>query len=271
MAVAIMIPDLDGEYARGEPGIAPQEFLKGLWAERRRLLHAGRIQHPHPFRVALGQGKVPIEGVRGYLKNRHYFLANINRKDAQIIANCPYSDARRMLLSKYIDEEGNDLTGGSQGPHFDMWVKLANALGVSTEEMNSFVDVLPAFRCAVDALFDFTKSHSWLEGLAATYAGEGAAWKRYDPPEEKHREAGYLPEGQAFKKFYGVPDAALEFYHVHEDANTGHDEITETILKKYCTTRELQRKAIAAARFRWEVQQARSDIVYYHYVLGQPR
>ena len=29
---------------------------------------------------------------------------NINRKDAQIIANCPYAEARRKLMSKYIDE-----------------------------------------------------------------------------------------------------------------------------------------------------------------------
>lgn len=269
MAVATIIPDLDGEYERGEPGLRPQQFLEELWAERRRLLRAGKLRHPHPWSVALGQGKASIEAVHGYLKNRHYFLANINRKDAQIIANCPFADARRMLLSKYIDEEGNDLAGGPLGPHFDMWVKLANALGVSTQKMNSFEDVLPAFRFTVDALFDFTKTHSWIEGLAATYAGEGATWRRYDPPEEQRRDVDYLPEGQAFKKFYGVPDEALEFYHVHEDANTGHDEITEAILKKYCTTKELQQRAIAAARFRWEVQEARSDIVYQHYVLDQ--
>ena len=268
MAVAMMIPDLQGDYEHGEPGLPPQQFLEMLWAERRRLVLVGKIQHPHPFRVALGQGKVTLDGVRGYLKNRHYFLANINRKDAQIIANCPYSDARRMLIGKYIDEEGNDLAGGSVGPHFHMWVRLANALGVSTEEMNSFKDVLPAFRSVVDSLFDFTKTHNWTEGLAATYAGEGAAWRRYDPPAAHAQEVNHLPEGQAFKKLYGVPDEALEFYHVHEDADTGHDEITETLLKKYCTTKELQRRAIAAARFRWEIQQARADIVYYHYVLG---
>ena len=44
-----------------------------------------------------------------YVKNRYYFLANINRKDAQVIANCPIPDARRMLLRKYIDEEGQDV------------------------------------------------------------------------------------------------------------------------------------------------------------------
>jgi pyrroloquinoline quinone (PQQ) biosynthesis protein C len=52
-----------------------------------------------------------------YVKNRYYFLANINRKDAQVIANCPISEARRMLLRKYIDEEGQDVAGGQLGPH----------------------------------------------------------------------------------------------------------------------------------------------------------
>src|SRR5499426_2984266 len=89
-----------------------EEFIAKIWQERRRFVREGRIKQPHPWQVALSEGKVSKAGLIEYVKNRYYFLCNINRKDAQIIANCPIADARRLLLRKYIDEEGQDVAGG---------------------------------------------------------------------------------------------------------------------------------------------------------------
>ena len=247
-------------------GLSAKEFLAAIWQERRRYVREGRIKQPHPWRVALSQGKVSPGALIEYVKNRYYFLANINRKDAQIIANCPIPEARRMLLRKYIDEEGQDVAGGSLGPHYYMWLKISDALGVSRDVMESFDDVLPVYRYTVDAVFNFAKQQSWLEGVAATYATEGRMWKRYTPKEE-HREEGMLGEGEALVQHYGLPPDALLFYNVHSDANDDHGDINEAILKKYCVSVEQQGQALAAARFRWENQEARSDIVYRYFVL----
>src|ERR1044072_4632241 len=160
-------------------GLSAEEFLAAIWQERRRYVREGRIKQPHPWRIALSQGKVSRRALIEYVKNRYYFLANINRKDAQVIANCPISDARRMLLRKYIDEEGQDVAGGELGPHYDMWLRIADALGISRELMQSFDDVLPVYRYTVDAVFNFAKHQTWLEGVAATYATEGRMEKRY--------------------------------------------------------------------------------------------
>src|SRR5262245_11261627 len=110
--------------------LAPNEFIAKVWLERRRYVAEEKIKQPHPWRVALSQGRVSREALVEYVKNRYYFLANINRKDAQVIANCPISDARRMLLKKYIDEEGQDVAGGQLGPHYEMWLKVSDALGI---------------------------------------------------------------------------------------------------------------------------------------------
>lgn len=252
----------------GESGLPPDQLIAAIWQERRRYVKEGRIKQPHPWSVALGQGKVPRKALVEYLKNRYYFLVNINRKDAQIIANCPVPEARRMLLRKYLDEEGQDIVGGKLGAHYEMWLKVSDALGISREVMNSFQNVLPVYRFTVDAVFDFARNRSWLEGVAATYATEGGMWRRYIPKEE-HKEKGFLREGEALKKYYGLPEDALEFYFVHSDANDEHGDINERILKKYCTTRELQSKALAAARFRWDNQETRHDIVYRYFVLGE--
>ncbi|HEX9445051.1 MAG TPA: iron-containing redox enzyme family protein [Candidatus Binatia bacterium] len=250
-----------------EPGLPPEELIAAIWEERRNYVRAGRIKQPHPWSAAVGRGEVPKKGLVEYVKNRYYFLVNINRKDAQIIANCPFPEARRMLLRKYIDEEGQDVAGGGLGPHYDMWLKVAAALGVPREKMDSFADVLPVYRFTVDAVFDFAKSRSWIEGVAATYATEGGMWRRYTPKEEHHEE-DFLREGAALKQYYGLPDEALQFYHVHSDANDEHGDINENILKKFCVTRELQRKALAAARFRWDNQETRHDIVYRYFAGG---
>jgi pyrroloquinoline-quinone synthase len=256
--------------AAEDPGLPPDEFIAAIWRGRRDYVKAGRIKQPHPWRIAVGTGKVPREGLAEYVKNRYYFLVNINRKDAQIIANCPFPEARRMLLRKYIDEEGQDVVGGGLGSHYDMWLKVAEALGVSRAKMNSFADVLPVYRFTVDAVFDFAKSRSWIEGVAATYATEGGMWKRYTPKEEHGRE-DFLDEGAALARYYGVPETALQFYHVHSDANDEHGDINEQILKKFCTTKELQRKALEAARFRWDNQETRHDIVYRYFAAGAER
>src|SRR5512145_1731839 len=102
------IPE-DLQFEEGEPGTSPEQFIINLWEERKRYLELGRIKRPHPWRAALLNGQVSRRAFEGYVKNRYYFLVNINRKDAQIIANCSIPEARRLLLRKYIDEEGQDL------------------------------------------------------------------------------------------------------------------------------------------------------------------
>ena len=256
------------EPDREEPGLPPEQFVAAIWQERRRYVREGRIQQPHPWRIAVANGSASREAICAYLKNRYYFLANINRKDAQIIANCPFSEARRALMRKYIDEEGQDLAGGRLGPHYDMWLKVSDAFGIPREVMNSFSDVLPEYRYTVDAVFEFAKNRSWLEGLAATYATEGQMWRRYTPKEE-HRDDRLPGEGEALRLHYGLPDEAMEFFDVHSDANDEHGDICESILKQYGTTKEQQRKALAAARFRWENHEARQSLIYRYFVLGQ--
>jgi pyrroloquinoline quinone (PQQ) biosynthesis protein C len=71
------------------------------------------------------------------------------------------------------------------------------------------------------------------------------------------------------KKYFGLSDEALEFFFVHSDANDEHGDINERILRKYCLTKEMQRKALAAARFRWDNQETRHDIIFKYFVAGR--
>src|SRR4029434_3490529 len=50
------------------------------------------------------------------------------------------------------------------------------------------------------------------------------------------------PKEEALRQHFGLPEEALQFYHVHSDANDEHGDINEAILKRYCVSRELQDK-----------------------------
>jgi hypothetical protein len=57
--------------------IAPlpaEEFIAAIWQERRRYVHEGKIKQPHPWRVALSDGKVSRPALVEYVKTRCYFL-----------------------------------------------------------------------------------------------------------------------------------------------------------------------------------------------------
>ena len=64
-----------------DAALPPEEFIATIWQERRRYVREGRIKQPHPWRVALSQGKVS-QSVRliEYVKNRYYFLATSTAK-----------------------------------------------------------------------------------------------------------------------------------------------------------------------------------------------
>src|SRR5262245_36333873 len=166
-----------------ETALAAEEFIAKIWQERRRFVREGRIKQPHPWQVALSQGSVSKAALIEYVKNRYDFLCNINRKDAQIIANCPIADARRLLLRKYIYGEGPEGAGCRLGSQYEMWLNVSDALEIPRGLMNSFENVLLVYRYTVDAVFNVATLHGWLEGVAATYASEGRM-KRYTPKEE---------------------------------------------------------------------------------------
>lgn len=53
--------------------LGPDEFIAKIWQERRRYVREGKIKQPHPWRVALSQGRVSRRALVEYVKNRYYF------------------------------------------------------------------------------------------------------------------------------------------------------------------------------------------------------
>lgn len=130
-----------------------------------RLREKGRAYHiHHPFNVMLNTGKAQPEQIRGWVANRFYYQINIPIKDAAVLANCPDRAVRRIWVQRILDHDGyGDNPGG-----IESWLRLAEAVGLSREYVESLVEVIPGVRYAVDAYVNFARQRPWQESVCAS-------------------------------------------------------------------------------------------------------
>ena len=146
------------------------------------LRHKGRAYHiHHPFNVLLNSGAATAEQIRGWVANRFYYQINIPIKDAAILANCDDRAVRRNWVQRILDHDGyGDDPGG-----IESWLRLAEAVGLRREEVESFSQLLPGVRFAVDAYVNFARRAPWPEAVCSSLT------ELFAPEIHKQRLAGW--------------------------------------------------------------------------------
>ena len=96
----------------------------GLWdretfVEKLRAIGVRAYHDKHPFHVAMNEGQLSPEALRGWVANRFYYQRNIPIKDAAILANCPVREVRRAWIHRILDHDGVSLQRleGGLRPH----------------------------------------------------------------------------------------------------------------------------------------------------------
>ncbi len=147
---------------------------EGLEAFEARLRRVGaeRYHHLHPFNVRMHAGALSPEEIRTWVRNRYYYQTRIPRKDASILAKAPDAAFRRAWIQRIHDHDGDpDQEGG-----LELWLRLAEAVGLDRGPVERLDGVLPGVRRACDAYVDFVEQHDLLEAVAASltelFAGE---------------------------------------------------------------------------------------------------
>src|SRR5438105_11739413 len=129
-----------------------------------REVGTSRYHHQHPFHLSMNEGKLPPEAIRQWVANRFYYQQNIPLKDAAIISNCPLREVRRVWLHRVLDHDGAKEGDGG----IEAWLKLAEACGLSREEVLDDRHVLPGVRFAVDAYVNFARTKPWQVAVASS-------------------------------------------------------------------------------------------------------
>lgn len=134
-------------------------------AFEQKLRDKGEYYHiHHPLHLDMNSGGCTQKQIQGWVANRFYYQISIPLKDANVLANCPDRDIRRHWVQRILDHDGY---GGSEGG-IEAWLQLAEACGLSREEVLSQQHVLPGVRFAVDAYVNFARKASWQEAACSS-------------------------------------------------------------------------------------------------------
>ncbi|MEV4352340.1 pyrroloquinoline quinone biosynthesis protein C [Actinoplanes sp. NPDC049596] len=218
---------------------------KDFAAELRSL--APRYWDGHPFHVRLHAGECGPGEVRSWVANRWYYQQILARKNAAVIANCPLPEVRRQWLSRVVFHDGAAR---------EDWLVLADAVGLSRDELLDERHVARGTRFAVDGYLDFCLRRPWIESAAA------ALTEMFSPDLMTARVVAWRAHYDWIK-----PDGYAYFENripvVRDDAR-----YTLDVVLNHCLSRESQTAAVAALAFKCDVLGAMLDAIDYQGGVG---
>jgi pyrroloquinoline-quinone synthase len=210
----------------------------------------GRAYHDkHPFHLAMNEGRLSRDALRGWVANRFYYQRNIPLKDAAIISNCPLREVRQIWIHRIADHDGNSQNEGG----IEAWLRLGEACGLSRDELLQDRHVQSGVRVAVDAYVNLARTKPWPVAIASSLT------ELFAPDLMTARLA-------AFEKFYSWIDATgLDYFRRRiTQARRDSDEALEITIE-HCKTRELQDAAVGALEFKCDVLWSMLDAIHQAY------
>ena len=118
----------------------------------------------HPFHVAMNSGQCTRQQVQGWVVNRFYYQIMIPIKDAAVMSNMTDRDHRRLWVQRILDHDGAEGDDGG----IEAWLALAEAVGLSRDEVTSLEHVTPGVGFAVDAYVRFARTAPWQEAVCSS-------------------------------------------------------------------------------------------------------
>src|SRR5262245_38370233 len=246
------------------------------FVEKLRAIGVRGYHDKHPFHVAMNEGLLSAEALRGWVANRFYYQRNIPIKDAAILSNCPVREVRRAWIHRILEHDGTPTRrGGPRSAHpseisaarkppildeggIEAWLRLGEACGLSREQLIEGRHVLPGVRFAVDAYVNFARARPWPIAVASSLT------ELFAPDLMTTRLA-------AFEKFYSwIDPSGLDYFRRRViQAHRDSDEAL-AITREYCDTPELQREAVRALEFKCDVLWSMLDAIHHVYGGNNP-
>jgi pyrroloquinoline-quinone synthase len=222
----------------------PEEFTEQL-----RAVGVAHYHDKHPFHQWMNEGKLDRDQLCTWVVNRLYYQINIPVKDALILAKCPVRSIRQTWIQRIVDHDGTaDQPGG-----IEKWLRLGEGMGLTRGELENG-PLLPGVRYAVDAYVEFVRTKPWVEAIASSLT------ELFAPKLMKARL-------EAFEKYYTWIDKdALAYFRARLTQAPKDSDHGLAVVIEYCTTREMQQKAVDAVTFKCDLLWAQLDAIYYHCV-----
>ena len=139
--------------------LSPDDFAAAL-----RTIGEERYHHRHPFNERMHAGQLSRNALKSWVANRYYYQTRIPIKDGMILTKSPEADFQQEWVRRIHDHEGE---GPGEGG-LELWLQLADAVGLERAAVEAFDEVLPGVRRACDAYVEFVAGHDLLESVASS-------------------------------------------------------------------------------------------------------
>ena len=247
----------------------------GFWdretfVEKLRAVGGHAYHDKHPFHLAMNEGRLSPEPLRGWVANRFYYQQNIPVKDAAILANCPVREVRRIWIHRILEHDGimpgtmegeaqatprQELVRGRPSTEggIEAWLRLGEACGLTRGEALDNRHLLPGVRFAVDAYVNFARSQAWPVAIASSLT------ELFAPDLMSARLA-------AFERYYPwIDSGGLDYFRRRVTQARRDSDEALAITLKYCNTTELQGQAVHALEFKCDVLWSMLDAIHHAY------
>ena len=207
----------------------------------------------HPFNVMLNTGQATPEQVRGWVANRFAYQAAIPIKDAAILSNCPDQAVRREWIQRILDHDGFNIGGVQDAGGIEAWLRLAEAVGLSRDEVLDQRHVLPGVRFAVDAYVNFARRAPWQEAVCSSLT------ELFAPEIHKQRLAtwpGFYP---------WIASDGLSYFRNRISQARRDVEQGLAVTLDHFNTRGLQERALQVLQLKLDILWAMNDAMGLHY------
>lgn len=219
-----------------------------------KLRERGKSYHiHHPFNVMLNTGQATPEQVRGWVANRFYYQIAIPIKDAAVLSNCPDQAVRRGWIQRILDHDGFEIGGIKDPGGIEAWLRLAQAVGLTREEVQDLRHVVPAVRFAVDAYVNFARRAPWQESVCSSLT------ELFAPEIHKQRLATW-PE-----HYHWIESEGLSYFRNRVGQARRDVEEGLAITLNHFTTRPLQERALEILQFKLDILWTMNDAMATRY------
>ncbi|HET8577662.1 MAG TPA: iron-containing redox enzyme family protein [Methylomirabilota bacterium] len=209
------------------------------------LLNEARESHPwlhHPLFQMIYRGELGRAQLQSVIRQQGcFFLDTLRHAAWKIISVGGYTptfddlERQRALIPLVVEEGGEDMVGGTTTAHAYLFIRLAEALGISRDELFS-TEYLPTTVIEKNELFLLQRS-----GTLEALCGGNIATESINPIHMRRM-------AEAMETRYGVERAALDFYYVHVEIEGDHADRAVRILSKLAVTDEEQARGHLAMR-----------------------
>jgi pyrroloquinoline-quinone synthase len=209
-----------------------------------------RYHDHHRYHVLMHDGKLTKLQLQQWVLNRYYYQTRIPIKDSIILAKSEDPTFRRMWIQRVRDHDGD--APGEGG--LELWLRLAEGVGLDRAEVASCRSVLPGVRFACDGYVELVRERSLLEAVASSLTEFFApdlmtkrilAWELHYP--------------------WVSPEMLAYFRSRVPRARRDSEEAIDFVVR-HATTYELQARCVAALIRKTEILWHLLDCVYAAYI-----